>query len=106
MTISNNIPNLIQYLQGGILINFNIEEINNSLDNITQYQYNSIRVELNSSRDEIINSLIRYKYSISNEFALINNFNNGIGTDEYNQYQEYRSECKKIADNVIILINL
>ena len=39
---SNNIPNLIQYLQGGILINFNIEEINNSLDNITQYQYNSI----------------------------------------------------------------
>jgi len=104
MTISNHMPELIQYLQGGILINFNIKIINNSLDDISQYQYDSVRVELNSSRNEIINSLIEYKYSISNEFALINNYNIGIGIDDYNQYQEYRSACKKIADDVVELI--
>ena len=105
MTISDHCPNQIEYLQGGKIINWNIQKIE-KIDEISneikiQYQFNSIRVELNSTRDEIINAMIRYKYTINNEFALINNYNGGNGLDDYDEYQNYRKECKDIVNSII-----
>ena len=106
MTISDSIPDFIQYLQGGIIINFGIQEIPRN-DNFTrtQYQFNSVRIELTSTKDEIINSLIRYKYPENKEFALINNYNIGIGLDDYKTYQDFRAECKNVANSVLLIIN-
>jgi hypothetical protein len=104
MTTSDHLPNQVEYLQGGKIINWNIqniEKIDEILNEIKiQYKYNSIRVELNFTRNEIINAMIRYKYSISDEFALINNYNNGSDLENYENYQNYRIECKNIVNSI------
>jgi hypothetical protein len=49
----------------------------------------------------LINALIRDKYTLSQEFALINNFNMNKDVEEYEAFQTFRAECKGIADNVM-----
>jgi hypothetical protein len=49
----------------------------------------------------VIDALIRDKYTLSQEFALINNFNDEKDLEEYEAFQVYRIECKAIADQVM-----
>ena len=78
-----------------MFVNFNIIEIENG------FEFDTVKVSEEPTRDEVIDALIRDKYSLSQEFALINNFNSGKDLEEYEAFQVYRIECKGIADNVI-----
>ena len=88
-------PSLTERLQGAMLVNFNIVEVENG------FEFDTVKVSEEPTRDEVIDALIRSKYSLSHEFALINNFNMNKDVEEYEAFQTFRAECKGIADNVI-----
>ena len=88
-------PQLVSRLQNSVIISFNITEVEGG------YEYDQVKVSEEPTRDEVIDALIRDKYSLSQEFALINNFNSGKDLEEYEAFQVYRINCKVIADNVI-----
>lgn len=51
-----------------------------------------------------VESLIRERYSVSQEFALINNVMAGVTEKrraEYAAYQDYRAECKRRAKEIL-----
>ena len=76
-------------------MNFNIIEVEGG------FEFDTVKVSDEPTRDEVIDALIRSKYSLSQEFALINNFNMNKDVEEYEAFQTFRAECKGIADNVI-----
>ena len=78
-----------------MIVSYNVTEIEGG------YEYDIVKVSEEPTRDEVIDALIRDKYSLSQEFALINNYNAGKDLEEYEAFQVYRIECKGIADNVI-----
>ena len=88
-------PSLTERLQGAMFVNFNIVEVE------TGFEFDTVKVSEEPTRDELIDALIRSKYSLSQEFALINNFNADKDTKEYESFQTFRAECKGIADNVM-----
>lgn len=85
-------PSLTEKLQGAMFVNFNIIEIENG------FEFDTVKVSEEPTRDEVIDALIRSKYSLSQEFALINNFNADKDIEEYEAFQTFRAECKGIAD--------
>lgn len=85
-------PSLTERLQGAMLVNFNIVEVENG------FEFDTVKVSEEPTRDEVIDALIRSKYSLSQEFALINNFNADKDIEEYEAFQTFRAECKGIAD--------
>lgn len=97
-------PSLIQKLQGGILINFNIKQVTveKMSGQSTSFECEQVKVSQNPDKGEIASAIIRSKYSTSDELALIHN-----GTDtethssELNEFTEFRSEAKRIANEVI-----
>ena len=88
-------PQLISRLQNSVIISFNIVEVEGG------FEYDQVKVSEEPTRDEVINALIRDKYSLSQEFALINNYNAGKDLEEYEAFQVYRIDCKTIADRVM-----
>ena len=88
-------PSLTERLQGAMFVNFNIVEIENG------FEFDTVKVSEEPTRDELIDALIRSKYSLSQEFALINNFNADKDTEEYESFQVFRIDCKGIADQVM-----
>ena len=88
-------PQLVARLQNATLISFNVTEVEGG------YEYDTVKVSEEPTRDEVINALIRDKYSLSQEFALINNYNAGKDLEEYEAFQVYRINCKVIADQVM-----
>ena len=88
-------PALTEKLQGATLVNFNIIEV------AGEFEFDTVKVSEEPTRDELINALIRDKYTLSQEFALINNFNMNKDVEEYEAFQTFRAECKGIADNVM-----
>jgi len=88
-------PALTEKLQGAMFVNFNIIEVEGG------FEFDTVKVSEEPTRDELINALIRDKYTLSQEFALINNFNMNKDVEEYEAFQTFRAECKGIADNVI-----
>ena len=82
-------------LQGAMLVNFNIVEVENG------FEFDTVKVSEEPTRDEVIDALIRSKYSLSQEFALINNFNMNKDAEEYEAFQTFRAECKGIADLIL-----
>ena len=79
---------------------FNVIERQTS-EGIT-YEYNIIDVP-SLTKGDIIKTLMHDVYSIDDEIALINNFNENPDKykSDYVQYQQYRNECKIIADNIL-----
>jgi len=88
-------PSLTEKLQGATLVNFNIIEVEGG------FEFDTVKVSEEPTRDELINALIRDKYTLSQEFALINNFNMNKDVEEYEAFQAYRDECKGIADLIL-----
>lgn len=88
-------PALTEKLQGAMFVNFNIIEVEGG------FEFDTVKVSEEPTRDELINALIRDKYTLSQEFALINNFNMNKDVEEYESFQTFRAECKGIADNVM-----
>ena len=88
-------PSLTERLQGATFVNFNIIEVEGG------FEFDTVKVSEEPTRDEVIDALIRSKYSLSQEFALINNFNADKDIEEYEAFQTFRAECKGIADQVM-----
>ena len=88
-------PALTEKLQGATLVNFNIIEVEGG------FEFDTVKVSEEPTRDELINALIRDKYTLSQEFALINNFNMNKDVEEYEAFQVFRIDCKGIADQVM-----
>jgi hypothetical protein len=53
-------------------------------------------VDKNSNRNQIIEAIIKSQYSVSDEFALINN-----GGEEYSEYQTFRTLAKQLTDEYL-----
>lgn len=55
------------------------------------------------SKEEITKALIKLKYELDDEIAIINNKNSDDPryTLEYDEYQKYRAECKILATSII-----
>lgn len=97
---SNNIPQHIMYLGNGKYhINFAVETV--IIDNVTSYSYQTAEVSGVPDYSSIINAILRCDYTIDSEFAIINNYADGIGIDSYIEYQKKRNVAKTIATNVI-----
>lgn len=88
-------PPLIARLQGAMIVSYNVTEIEGG------YEYDIVKVSEEPTRDEVIDALIRDKYTLSQEFALINNFNADKDIEEYEAFQVFRIYCKGIADQVM-----
>ena len=86
---------MTERLQGAMFVNFNIVEVENG------FEFDTVKVSEEPTRDEVIDALIRSKYSLSQEFALINNFNADKDIEEYEAFQVFRIDCKGIADQVM-----
>lgn len=78
-------------------INYNVVE--KTIEEQTVYEFEYVLIpEL--SKNSLIQELMHKLYSIDDEIALINNYNAGIDTTEYDAYQTYRDECKSIANTI------
>lgn len=87
-------------------LNYNVEKRVDE-DDVEQYVYNIINVE-KVNKKNIIKELIREEYDQDDEVAIINNYNENPDkyNDEYSDYQKYRKQCKRIADNIINNLDL
>lgn len=54
------------------------------------------------SYEELVNSLIREKYSESEEFAIIRKKMAGINTEEFDAYNEFAEQCKVTAKQFVL----
>lgn len=59
-----------------------------------------IQLRPSMSYEEVVQTLIRTRYSADEEFALINNFINGDNS-EYNEYVSWRNKCKNVAKDYL-----
>ena len=103
---SNTIPDTYIDLGNRGYFNYGIEI--STVDGVDTYRYSVVEIP-NFSKESIVEGLIREKYSISDEISLINNYNDNLYIDAYNEYQIYRKLSKIIADqglNNIIIPNL
>lgn len=102
---SDEMPLLFINAQGGMLINFNIQQKTRKDQSGTKtyFEYDQVKVELNPSRSDIIAAIIRANYSHDDEIAAINNLNQGGQRyiDEYTAYQDVREAAKVKADEVL-----
>lgn len=100
---SDTRPEEVQLLQGKKLINFDIKEVEiideNNEETKISFEYLQVKVKLNATRDEIIESIIGAKYSIGAEISLTNDKTSK--PDEYKDYQDFRAEAKSLADRCI-----
>ena len=102
ITQSDNKIETYQVFGEVLRINFNETEIKiKNIDNTekTAYQYDYAVSHPNAKRGDLISDIIRGKYSISNEFAVINNAQNK--PEEYSSYQAFRLQAKALADGWI-----
>ncbi len=100
----DNAPALMQKLQGGILINFNITQ------GITQsptgdkavFECDQVKVSENPNKGDIVSAIIRTRYSASDELALIHN---GEDTKEHAEelveFTSFRAFAKTTAELVL-----
>lgn len=100
ITISDNTLPTYQEFGERLRINFDETtiEVSDGLDGKRQaYQYTTAEALCASDRSQLIEAIIRSKYSVSDEFAAINNA--GDKPAEYATYQAFRMQAKQLADN-------
>lgn len=90
-------PQSVEFLGNRYRLNYNVEQVLDT-DNTELFQWDSIEVQ-SLKKGVVVAQLIRQRYSLDNEIALINNYNLNMALyeQEYQQYQQYRDECKSIA---------
>lgn len=99
ITISDN-P-LPTYQEFGERLRINFDEIQVEVPVIDgepriAYQYTTAEALCASDRSTLIDAIIRSKYSVSGEFAAINNAS--ADPEEYAEYQAFRTQAKQLAD--------
>lgn len=75
-----------------------VHSISVSPDSLNMYEEVSEEPAYSQTQyDAKVTELIREKYSLDAELALVNNFNAGTHLEEYHEFQEYRIACKQRA---------
>ena len=104
-------PSRKSFKRNNLLIRFDVQE-NTTLSNpeapdegsTTSYDFNEVSVEKTADYGEIVSAIIREKYSVGHEIALINNQNRETISEEdvaeYVEYQDFRELAKIIAKGV------
>jgi hypothetical protein len=78
------------YYKRGIILSTDTIDNFEEVDELPKYSYQEYK--------EKVSELIHQRYSIDDEIALSANLSRGDEyIDEYNEYQNYREECKRIA---------
>lgn len=100
ITQSDNSLPIYSILGDKLYINF--DERLNTVKNMdgtehTSYVYNSCISSIYTSRDGLISNIIRSKYTIDDEIALINN--EVDKPEDYSEYQAFRAQAKVLADD-------
>ena len=99
---SDNKPEQFTKSRGKLFFNYNIVESVKTDEHGTRtvFDYDSIEVK-DKSKNTIIAAIMRDKYSIDQEFALINNkLKNKDIDSEYDAYQTMRVAVKEIAESL------
>lgn len=85
-------------LRGNLcIVSWNPKEI---AEGVITCNREGVQLRPSMSYEEIVQILIRTRYSTDEEFALINNFING-DTSEYNEYVSWRNKCKNVAKDYL-----
>ena len=66
------------------------------------YQYTTAESLCAASRSDLINDIIKSKYTTADEFAAINNAQ--ADPEEYAEYQAFRAQAKQLADGWVVNI--
>lgn len=90
----------IKYDDTHTLINYNVSENTKIVDGVecTYYTCEYVIVD-DTSRDNIINELIRTKYDLSQELSILRQRDSK--QDEFDEYNEYAETCKKIVNQLV-----
>jgi len=82
-----------------IQVRFNFTETQRDEQPVLDYQYLNVHAV---TRSEIKRCLIKERYSLDDEIALINNRELGdLNSNEYNLYQSFRAQCSVVANSIV-----
>lgn len=94
---STNKRNKFETMGQFVAISFNEQEIKATDETEKQYQYDFAKVPLCSSRDEVINALVKIKYpTFDKEIAAMAN-----GGEDGQGHSDWRVKAKLIADEFV-----
>jgi hypothetical protein len=99
---SDHKPNQFTESREKLFFNYNVVESEKTDEHGTRtvFDYDVVEVK-DKNKNTIIAAIMRDKYSINEEFALINNkFKNKDIDPEYNNYQAMRAAVKEIAKDL------
>ena len=79
-----------------VVMRWNVQELS---DNLVKCSEDSLYISHTYSYNQIVTSLIRFRYSLDEELALVNNYqwDSEKYKDEYTEFQEWRNTCKEAA---------
>ena len=105
---SDSYPNLINYSDGKLQIQYDAVEINREDPDgsvITSWDYKYVEIEGEPTRDVLIDAFISNIYTKDAELALINNKLIDHNPAEYEDYTNLRIHAKELADEVLEALN-
>lgn len=94
-----------KYDSSTYMINFNVVEDttkDQEGNDVTQYKAEYILVP-SLDKDTIVNELIRRKYNLSEELAILRQKDSKA--DEFTEYNSYAEECKNLTTEILDKIN-
>ena len=90
----------IQYTNSTILINYDVVQSTRTIEDREEIIYTCKYIIVNKvDKDNIVDTLIRDKYSLSQELAILRQ--RDTKPEEYSEYNDYAEECKRIADSIL-----
>ena len=90
----------IQYTNNTTLINYNVVQSTRTIEDREEIIYTCKYIIVNKvDKDNIVDTLIRDKYSLSQELAILRQ--RDTKPEEYSEYNDYAESCKRIADNIL-----
>ena len=90
-------PAIVNLGNGKYQFIYNQQEVQRDEETFWEYDY----VEVDKVDEAtIIQTIIHKSYSLDDEVALINNYNQGLKIEEYEAYQQFRNDVKSIINEL------
>ena len=90
-------PAIVNLGNGKYQFIYNQQEVQRDEETFWEYDY----VEVDKvDKATIIQAIIHKSYSLDDEVALINNYNQGLKIEEYEAYQQFRNDVKSIINEL------
>ena len=91
-------PAIVNLGNGKYQFIYNQQEVQRDEETFWEYDY----VEVDKvDKATIIQAIIHKSYSLDDEVALINNYNQGLKIEEYEAYQQFRNDVKSIINELL-----